>query len=124
MCIRDRYYVYRTAAGELAGLDGAGVEAAFNNMLGSAPTMTLWMVIAVVISFLVCVLGLKNGIEKVTKVMMSILIVLMVVLAVHSVFLPGAMEGVRSVSYTHLDVYKRQACTGLIMRKKGTEDWK
>lgn len=89
------YYVYRTAVGELTGLDGAGVEAAFNNMLGSAPTMTLWMVIAVVISFLVCVLGLKNGIERVTKVMMSILIVLMVVLAVHSVFLPGAMEGVR-----------------------------
>ena len=89
------YYVYQMASGKLSGLDSAGVENAFGQMLGSAPTMTLWMVIAVVISFAVCAMGLKNGIEKITKVMMSILIVLMIVLAGHSLFLEGAMEGVK-----------------------------
>lgn len=89
------YYVYQMASGNLSGLDSAGVENVFGQMLGSAPTMTLWMVIAVVVSFMVCAMGLKNGIEKITKVMMSVLIVLMVVLAAHSLFLPGAMEGVK-----------------------------
>ena len=89
------YYAWRTAAGKLSGLDTQGVGDAFNQMLGSVPTMTGWMIAAVVISFAVCALGLQNGIEKITKVMMSILIVMMVVLAVHSLVLPGAMEGVK-----------------------------
>ena len=89
------YYAYRTAAGKLSGLNPEQVAGAFGEMLGSAPTMILWMVIAVAVSFLVCALGLQNGVEKITKWMMSILIVLMVVLAVHSLFLPGASEGVR-----------------------------
>lgn len=88
------YYAFRTATGKLAGLDTDQVAGAFSEMLGSAPTMTLWMVIAVVFSFLVCVLGLKNGVEKITKVMMCVLIVLMFALAVHSLFLPGAAQGV------------------------------
>ncbi len=88
------YYAFRTATGKLAGLDTDQVAGAFSEMLGSAPTMTLWMVIAVVFSFLVCVLGLKNGVEKITKVMMCVLIVLMLALAVHSLFLPGAAQGV------------------------------
>lgn len=89
------FYAYRTAAGKLAGLDTEQVAGAFSEMLSSAPTMILWMVIAVILSFLVCALGLQNGVEKITKVMMSILIVLMVILTVHSLFLPGASEGVR-----------------------------
>lgn len=89
------YYSYKTAAGQLAGLNTKQVEEAFHQMLGCAPTMTLWMMIAVVGSFLVCALGLQNGVEKITKVMMTILIVLMLILAVNSVFLPGASKGVR-----------------------------
>ena len=43
----------------------------------------------------ICVLGVKNGIEKVTKVMTPLLFVLMVIVAVYSVMLPGSAEGVR-----------------------------
>lgn len=88
-------YAYQTAAGKLSDLDPDQVSAVFSEMLGSAPTMIFWMVIAVIVSFLVCALGLQNGVEKITKWMMSILILLMVILAVHSLFLPGASEGVR-----------------------------
>lgn len=89
------YYAYKTAAGKLAGLNTQEVGTAFNQMLGSAPAMTLWMIIAVVVSFLVCGLGLQNGVEKITKVMMTLLLVLMIILAVHSLFLEGASQGVR-----------------------------
>ena len=89
------YYAYRLATGKLNGLNSDGVKNAFSQMLGSAGTMTLWMLIAILFSFGVCILGLQNGIEKITKVMMAVLIVLMVVLAIHSVLLPDASEGLR-----------------------------
>ena len=89
------YYAYRLATGKLNGLYSDGVKNAFSQMLGSAGTMTLWMLIAIFLSFGVCILGLQNGIEKITKVMMAVLIVLMVVLAIHSVLLPDASEGLR-----------------------------
>ncbi len=54
-----------------------------------------WALVAIVISFGICALGVKNGVEKVTKVMMAFLIVLIIVLAVHSVFLPNASEGIK-----------------------------
>lgn len=89
------YYTWKMASGQLTGLDSEGIKAAFKGMQNSAPTMTGWMIVAVLLSFAVCALGLQNGVEKITKFMMSALIVIMVVLAVHSLVLPGASEGVK-----------------------------
>ena len=55
--------------------------------------MTFWMVIVVVVSILVCAKGLQSGLERVTKGMMIALLLIMVVLAVNSLFMPGAKEG-------------------------------
>ena len=52
-------------------------------------------IIVVVLSFGVCSLGVQRGLEKITKVMMICLLALIVVLAVHSLTLDGAMEGVK-----------------------------
>ena len=57
--------------------------------------MTLYMVIVVCIGMLVCVQGLRNGVERVNKIMMVCLLALMLVLAVNSVLLDGAEEGLR-----------------------------
>lgn len=89
------YYAYRSAVGEFVGADTADIAAKFTDMLSSAPTMTGWMILTVILAFLICSLGFQNGVEKITKVMMSALLVLIVILAVHSLFLPGAGEGVR-----------------------------
>ncbi len=83
------YYAYRYIIGDLMALDNAGVEAAFGNMLSSPGTLTMWMFIALTISCTVCLSGLQKGIEKITKVMMLVLIGLMVALAVHTFFLGG-----------------------------------
>ena len=88
-------YAYQAATGKLQGLDNAAIEENFDSMLASPGGMTFWMVLAVLISLGVCALGLQNGVEKITKVMMSVLIILMVVLAFHSLTLEGAMEGVK-----------------------------
>lgn len=62
-------------------------------MLLSPVQMTIFMVVAVLLAFGVCVLGLQNGVERITKVMMILLLCLMIVLAVHSLLLPNMQEG-------------------------------
>ena len=89
------YYCYAMASGKLAGKDSAQVADYFTGLQDSAGTMTLWMIIVVVLSFGVCSLGVQRGLEKITKVMMICLLALIVVLAVHSLTLDGAMEGVK-----------------------------
>lgn len=96
-------YVFQSASGRLLHEEAEGIEAAFNGMLKSPGTMTFWMIVAVTISLGVCAIGLQNGIEKVTKVMMSLLIVLIIVLAAHSLVLPNAMEGVKFYLVPNLD---------------------
>lgn len=91
------YYCFRTASGEFTGhaLTAEEVGDKFGGMLGSPGTLTVWMIIAVFISFGICSLGVQKGVEKITKIMMLCLLVLIVVLAVHSVMLPGAGAGVK-----------------------------
>lgn len=62
--------------------------------------MILFMIIAVVLSFAICSLGLKNGVERITKVMMICLLGLILVLAVHSCLLPGSGTGYQILSCT------------------------
>ena len=97
------YYVYLMATGALNLQDSDMIAAKFDAMLQSPGTMTFWMLIAVLVSLGVCAIGLQNGIEKVSKVMMSLLIVLIIVLAVHSAILPNAMEGIKFYLVPNLD---------------------
>ena len=101
------YYAWKMISGQMRGLSTEGVKEAFTTMQSSPSVMTGWMIVTVVLSFVVCSFGLQKGIEKITKVMMSVLIVLMVVLAIHSVFLPGAMEGVKFYLIPNFELVKK-----------------
>ena len=87
------HYFYMTAAGKLARLNAEQVAGKFTEMLASPATMTFWMVFVVVVGILVCAKGLQSGLERVTKGMMIALLLIMVVLAVNSLFMPEANEG-------------------------------
>ena len=87
------HYFYMTAADKLARLNAEQVAGKFTEMLASPATMTFWMVFVVVVGILVCAKGLQSGLERVTKGMMIALLLIMVVLAVNSLFMPGAKEG-------------------------------
>ena len=89
------HYFYMTATGKLAGLNADQVSNAFSEMLASPGIMAFWMIFVVAFGILVCAKGLQNGLERVTKVMMIALLVIMVILAVNSLFMPGAKEGLR-----------------------------
>lgn len=89
------YYAWMSVTGKLSGIDSQGTTDAFHNMLENPGTMIFWTVLAIVIAFGICAMGLQNGVEKITKVMMLLLIVLMVVLAVNSVLLDNAKTGLK-----------------------------
>ena len=75
--------------------DAGAVSEVFTGMLTSPLQLVGFMAATVILGFLVCSIGLQSGLERVTKVMMLGLLVLIVVLAIHSLTLPGAMEGVK-----------------------------
>ena len=87
------HYFYLTATGKFTGLDSDGVAGQFNTMLSQPLVMGFWMVVVVIAGILVCSIGLQNGLEKVTKVMMISLLLIMIVLAINSFFMDGSKEG-------------------------------
>ena len=89
------YYVYKMIRGEFSGLTPDEVGGIFGGMLADPKAMTFWMLVIVLLCFGVCSLGLQKGVERITKVMMSFLIVILVVLCVRSITLEGAAEGIR-----------------------------
>lgn len=86
-------YFVKMAKGEFTGLNADGVAGEFGNMLGDPVTMIIYMAIVVVLGFLVNSIGVQKGLEKITKYMMIALLVIMVVLAINSMFLEGGEEG-------------------------------
>ena len=86
-------YFYKTVKGEFVGVTPEYIGGSFDQMLSNPLYMGFWMVVTIVICFAVCLKGLKNGVEKVNKVMMVCLLALMVVLVFRAVTLDGAAEG-------------------------------
>lgn len=88
-------YFVKFASGKFEGLEADATSSVFNSMLADPKEMMLWMGITVAIGLAVCVFGLQNGIERITKVMMIGLLGLIVVLAINSITLDGGMEGLK-----------------------------
>lgn len=97
------YYFYKMVKGEFVGLNPEGVGNVFTNMLSEPKPMIFWMIVAVLIGMSVCGMGLQNGVEKITKTMMSCLFFIMIILVVRSVTLPGASEGLKFYLVPSLD---------------------
>ncbi|MFR9308183.1 MAG: sodium-dependent transporter [Lachnospiraceae bacterium] len=88
-------YFVKFLAGSFRGIQTEAVDSVFVDMLANPMEMGLFMTVTVLSGFLICSLGLQKGLERVTKVMMCGLLGLILVLAGHSLMLPGAAEGVR-----------------------------
>jgi NSS family neurotransmitter:Na+ symporter len=96
-------YVYKMASGSLSGLDADALGGAFGALLADPLAMTSWMALVVLLGGGVCYLGVKAGVERITKIMMLFLLALMVVLAINSLLLPGGGEGIRYYLYPDFD---------------------
>lgn len=87
------YYFVSFISGNMTGITNEVSQNLFGSMLSSPAVTVGFMAIVVVMGFLILSVGLQNGVERVTKYMMILLLLLMIVLAVNSFTLPGAKEG-------------------------------
>ena len=85
-------YIVKSATGVF---DTATPDIVFSNMLANPGELIGWMLVTIILGFLVCSMGLQKGVERITKVMMSCLFLIMIVLCVRSVTLDGAAEGLK-----------------------------
>lgn len=104
-------YFYKFATGEFeTGMDSKSVTNVFSNLTSSPIEMLIWIFIITALGFFVCSKGVQKGLEKVSKFMMVALLVLIVVLAIHSVTLSGAKEG---LSFYLIPDFERVSKIGL-----------
>ena len=87
-------YFVKFLQGTFNGISTEAANMVFSNMLASPEELLLYMAISVFGGFAICSFGLQKGLEKISTIMMSALIVLIVVLAVHSCLLPAAKAGI------------------------------
>ena len=84
-------YFVKAAMGTFDGTED--VTMVFGSMLGNPMELTGWMLLVAVIGFGVCAMGVQKGVERITKVMMAALFVIMALLCVHSLTLEGGQAG-------------------------------
>lgn len=76
------------------GLQATG-DSFFGNFISQPSEPILWFAIFLGITALVVFFGVEKGIEKVSKLMMPVLVILSLIITVYSITRPGAMQGVK-----------------------------
>ena len=109
-------YFWKFLSGSFSSsMDKSAVSSVFSNMLSSTSDSLVFMTLSVVIGMGVCALGLKNGVEKITKVMMMGLLALIIILAIHSLTLPGAMEGLKFYLVPSIGTLKEKGVLSVVV---------
>ncbi|HEY9574604.1 MAG TPA: sodium-dependent transporter [Lachnospiraceae bacterium] len=91
------YYMVRMARGDFSGKEFVEGELAgeFTSMLASPGILGIFTFLAILISFGICSFGVQKGVERITKFMMTALLLLIFILVIRSVTLKGAAEGLK-----------------------------
>lgn len=89
------YYFYAFVSGKFEGADTAAVSRVFDGMLSSPGIMIVATIFVTILGFAVCSSGLQSGTERITKWMMSALVIVMIILMIRNLTLPNAIEGVK-----------------------------
>ena len=97
------------------GMTAEAVSGVFGTLLSSPGEMAIWTEIVVLLGFLVCSFGLRNGLERISKIMMMALLALIALLAVHSLTLPGAKEGMKFYLLPSVDSIRENGIGNLIV---------
>ena len=97
-----------------SGMPAEDASAVFGQLLSDPVEMGILAVAIVIVGFIVCSFGLQKGLERVSKVMMLALLALILILAVHSLTLSGAAEGMKFYLLPSLDSIRENGLRSLI----------
>lgn len=100
------YYLYASMTGKYISMSNVEVEKLFESLLANPTTQIFCLAIIIIVGFVILGRGLQKGLEKITKIMMVSLLILMIVLAINSIFLKGGKEGL--IFYLKPDLQQMQ----------------
>ncbi|NBI98942.1 sodium-dependent transporter [Lachnospiraceae bacterium] len=84
------------------GVSAAAEDTYFTGFISGVSEPIVWFVIFTAIAAAVVICGVEKGIEKVSKVMMPLLVVLTVGISLYVLTIDGAMEGVKYYVLPHM----------------------
>lgn len=87
------HYFSLMLTGHFEGATTDLIQETFGRMMSSPTILIRNMLIVMALTSIICGIGLQNGVERITKVMMLALIIIMVFLGIRSAMLPGGKEG-------------------------------
>lgn len=86
-------YIAGAISGDFIGLTSEGIQSYFDTFNANKPMVFLFFLINFLLNDAVIILGVQKGIERVSKILIPILFVIMVVIIIFGLRLPGAKEG-------------------------------
>lgn len=87
-------YIAGAVAGDFVGLTSEGIQSYFDTFNANKPMVFLFFLINFLLNDAVIILGVQKGIERVSKVLIPILFVIMIVIIIFGLRLPGAKDGI------------------------------
>jgi NSS family neurotransmitter:Na+ symporter len=87
-------YLFQTATGELAGMDSTALEANFGTLVSNKGKVFGIALIDWAINILIVRGGLEKGLERVCKILLPILAIIMIIIIYNGLQMPGAGKGV------------------------------
>ena len=108
-------YFVSMASGKFSGLSPEQVGGVFDGMLANPTSLIIYTSIIIIAGFGICSIGVQKGLERITKFMMMALLVIMVVLAVNSIFMDGGSEGLAFYLLPDIIKLKEAGITNVIV---------
>lgn len=112
-------YFFKTMKGDFVGQNATQISEQFDALTADPWMMIAFMLLATVLGFVICSLGLEKGVERINKIMMLALLALIAVLAVRSLTLEGAGEGIRYYLLPSLDGIRKYGWSEVIFAALG-----
>ncbi len=112
-------YAYFAIRGDFWQMETAAISQKFGNFVSSPAQIIFCMALSVVLCGIICSFGLKNGVERIVKYMMSLLLLLISGLAFYAVLLPGADEGLKFYLYPDINKFMEAGVLRVIAEAMG-----
>ena len=112
-------YTFDYMFGGVSVLDTEGIGKHFGELVASPWKNVLFMCITVAAGSAICGAGLKNGVERITKILMGGLFILLLVLCCRTLFLPGAKEGLKFYLMPNLDAVRETGLSEVVVAAMG-----
>lgn len=87
------YYLFKAVKGDFVGVTMEAAKAQFGSVIMGPISPIFWQIVVLTVVSTILAMGVKQGIEKITKTLMPLLFVLIIICDIRALTLPGAAEG-------------------------------